>query len=134
MSAVTANIIGVTIARGADANQAGDTAPARIATFNIFFNNGATQVAGGTDTLDVDVSTVLPLWVRNSQSYTLRSCSVIQIARTSGSTEYAATLGISSNTVQLTPKTIADWSTNATIAASALEGGVPYGISVTVSS
>lgn len=92
-------------------------------------DNGATQVAGGTDTLDLVVSTACQNALRRSDTFTLRDWAVWQTGR-STSTDYAATGTVSGSTISLTPKTPADWSTNATVAASALV--VPYGIFCTV--
>lgn len=132
MAAVPAVIHSVTAVRGPDPTQAGDAAAINIRTFDILCDNGSTQVAGGTDTLDINVATVIPAWFRNGCTYTLRAHMMTQAARTTGSTEYAGTTATSSNTVQLTPKLASDYTTNATIAASALAGGVPYIVTVCV--
>ena len=126
MSAVAATVTDHVITR---VHKAGPSGAINRIVIELYGNNGATQVAGGTDTLDFDLSLVAVNGLRNGQTLTPRSCSVIQCAQSS-STEYAATLAISSTTVQLTPKTTAStWGSNATVAASALV--VPYGISVT---
>lgn len=91
----------------------------------LYVNNGATQVAGGTDTLDVVVDTLLA-GIRSGATFTLRDWAVWQGGRNSSDVEYVATGTVSSNTISLTPKTPAAWSSNATIAASALT--VPMGI------
>ena len=100
------------------------------------FDNGATQVAGGTDTLDLSVSASVDTLsglaetrMRQGLTLTIRSCQVVQPLQSS-STEYAATLAVSGSKIQLTPKTVADWSTNATIAASAAV--IPYIVHVLV--
>jgi len=99
----------------------------------LYFDNGATAVAGGTDTLDVAVNTAIRARTNSGKTYTPRSYQVIQPAQSSA-TEYAATIGTSgsgsSTVLQLTPKSRSDWSTNATIAASALVGQVPYGLAI----
>lgn len=100
------------------------------------FDNGATQVAGGTDTLDLSVSASVDTLsglaetrMRQGLTLTIRSYQVVQPLQSS-STEYAATLAVSGSKIQLTPKSAADWSTNATIAASAAV--IPYIVHVLV--
>lgn len=95
----------------------------------LYVTNAATQVAGGTDTLDVDVQTLMRAALGRSDAFTLRDWMVFQNAQSS-SVSYAATGSVAGNVISLTPKTPADWSTNATIAASALV--VPYGIAFIV--
>lgn len=83
------------------------------------FDNGATAVAGGTDTLDLAVNTAAEAEMHAGLTLTPRSWQIIQPG-IGASAEYAATISNSSGTLQLTPKTAADWSTNATIAANGL--------------
>ncbi len=93
----------------------------------IYVTNGATQVAGGTDTLDIVVQTVLRARLANLATYTVRSFCVCQTGF-DGTDEMAATISNSAGTLSLVPKTIADWSTNDTIAASTMT--IPYGVIV----
>lgn len=79
-------------------------------------DNGATQVAGGTDTLDLAVSTVAESRMRGGLTLTPRSWLIVQPVL-GASVEYAGTITNSSGTLQITPKLASDWSTNATIAA-----------------
>ena len=124
MAVVSATTLDVQIVSGP--HDAGKTPKNHVRAI-IYVTNGATQVAGGTDTLDVVVQTVLRTAFRNAKTYTLRSFAVAQTAF--GTDEYAATLADSSGTIQITPEAIADWTTNDTIPASDLTR--PYGIFVT---
>lgn len=96
----------------------GSSAAKRV-LLRFVFDNGSTQVAGGTDTLDVAVNTAAESRTRQGLTLTPRSWQLVQPLI--GAAEYAATIGTSgsgSNLVlQLTPKSSADWSTNATIVA-----------------
>lgn len=96
----------------------GSSAAKRV-LLRFVFDNGSTQVAGGTDTLDVAVNTAAESRMRQGLTLTPRSWQLVQPLI--GAAEYAATIGTSgsgSNIVlQLTPKSSADWSTNATIVA-----------------
>lgn len=129
MAAVTATIRDVVVE---DAPASTPNGAARVRA-TIYFDNAATAVAGGTDTLDVAVNTVLRAAQRQGRTYTPRTWALVQPAQSSA-TEYAATIGTSgsgsSTTLQLTPKSTSDWSTNATVAASALAGQVPFGVQV----
>jgi hypothetical protein len=123
MAAVTATVLDCRIISGP--HDAGSSAKQHIRA-ELYLTNASTQVAGGTDTLDCNVQTALQTALRNAKTYTLRDWAVCQTAF--GSAEYAATGSVSTNTISLTPKSISDWSTNATIAASNLTR--PIGISV----
>jgi hypothetical protein len=125
MSAVTATLLDCVILAGP--HDAGSTAKKHLRAV-LYVTNGATQVAGGTDTLDVNVRTALQTFFRNSVLYTLRASMVYQTAM--GTAEYAGTLSTSSNTISLNPESITNWTTDATIAASNLTR--PYGIAVIV--
>lgn len=125
MAAVTAVRVDNKILEGSyDASSVNATRRIRAI---IYVNNGATQVAGGTDTLDVNVATLLAAALDNGKTYTLRDWMVFQLAQSSAAT-FAATGSVSGSTISLTPKTPADWSTNAIITASSLL--VPFGIAV----
>lgn len=94
----------------------------------IYVTNGATQVAGGTDTLDVNVGTALAQ-LRNGATVTLRSWAVYQKGQ-DGTDAFGATGTVSSNVISLTPELESNWTTDDTIAASTMT--VPYGIFVNV--
>lgn len=122
MAVVTAALVDMKILEG---GQESVGTGARRLKVILFVNNGATQVAGGTDTLAVAVDTLLA-GIRSGATFTLRDWAVWQGGRNSSNTEYVATGTVNGSTISLTPKTPSDWSTNATIAASALV--VPMGI------
>lgn len=96
----------------------GSSADKRV-LLRFVFDNGSTQVEGGTDTLNIAVNTAAESRMRQGLTLTPRSWQLVQPLI--GAAEYAATIGTSgsgSNIVlQLTPKSSADWSTNATIVA-----------------
>lgn len=96
----------------------GSSAAKRV-LLRFVFDNGSTAVAGGTDTLDIAVSSAAESRLRQGLTLTPRSWQLVQPLL--GAAEYAATIGTSgsgsSMTLQLTPKSSSDWSTNATIAA-----------------
>lgn len=125
MSAVTATVLDARIISGP--HDAGSSAKVHVRV-ELYLTNAATQVAGGTDTLDCDVQAALRAAFRNAKTYTLRDWMVCQTPM-AGATEYGATGTVSSNTISLTPKTVAAWTSNATISASALTR--PIGIAVT---
>lgn len=136
MAAVSASNVQFVPLRGPDDFGAGDSTNLNLIRGVVYGDNGSTQVAGGTDTLDFNIATIIATatgGAHDGKSYTLRQCSLFQFARTSASTEYTGTVAVSSNTIQLTPKTN-DWSTNATVSASGLAGGVPFGIYFVASS
>lgn len=83
----------------------------------LVFDNSTTAVVGGTDTLAIDVAAAAEARQRQGFTYVVRSYQLVQPAQSS-STEYAATMTLSGTTLSLTPKTPADWSTNATLPAS----------------
>lgn len=125
MAAVSASVKDIVIEQGPVNTGPVGTIKRMIVT--IYATNGSTQVAGGTDTLDFNVTTILAQ-VRAGSTYTVRAAFIKQCAQ--GTAEYAGTLSISAPTVSLTPKAVSDWSTNATITASNLT--VPYGLTVHV--
>lgn len=129
MASVTALVQDVLVISADAAATAGST---RRALVQFALWNDGTQVAGGTDTLDCNVVTTLASRT-NLGTGTIRSYHVAQPLRNGAtSTEYAATVGISSNTLQLTPKLSTDWSTNATIPSTATLAapGAPYLLNV----
>ena len=124
MAAVTAIIAGFRIYEGdhqasAGSNQGNEFKGA------LYIHNGATQVAGGTDTLDCNLATAIQNQRRNGKTVTvitIAHVAIAECARNASGTAFDASFTISSNTVSLTPKTLADGTTNATIAASAIGG------------
>lgn len=119
MASVTANVVGFKLLDQADDAFNGETT-GRIRRAVIYYDHGGVQVAGGTDTLDLVVATVVQGEVRNGKTATMRYFAVYSNAYGSNSTGYAASVANSSGTIQLTPKAVSDYSTNATIAAATL--------------
>lgn len=132
MASVTATVQDFKVISSFENATAGTTK--RMLVQFAIWNNG-TAVAGGTDTLDIDVTTTAAAKLRNvaAASLTIRAYQIAQPFRNGAtSTEYAATIGISSTTLQLTPKASSDWSTNATIPSTATLAapGAPYLLNV----
>jgi hypothetical protein len=124
MASKTASIIDRNIQR---VHKAGPIGSANRIQMDIAFTNGNNAVTGGTDTVDIDLSVVANAALRSGETLTPRSVSVKQCAQSS-STEYAATVAISSSTLQLSPKSVSNWSTDANLTANALV--VPYIVTV----
>ena len=96
--------------------------------FVLFVDAGGTDVAGGTDTLDVDVPTLLAAHVHSGRTYTVRSFALWQTCR-NATADYAATMTNSTGVLSLTPKSVSNWSSNATITG-ATTVDQPYGVYV----
>lgn len=124
MATRTATVTAVQTLRGPDASI---DAASKCAIVEVFFNNqsGGT-VIGGTDTLRLaDVGASIAAVKRDGKTYTLRAAVLGQLAVESA-VAYAATLSLSSNQVDLTPKSTSDYSTNATLPAT--YAGNPFSI------
>lgn len=131
MAAVTARIIAVQFVRGDDDSVGAENANFKTKNYLISFDNNATQVAGGTDTLNVAVNTVIPGNNHEGKTVTLRAaCLAKPFYDAASGTSFAGTLSLSGSTVQLTPVT-SDWSSNGTIT-NTMKGDRPYQIFVTV--
>lgn len=118
MAVVPATVLDARVIRGPV--DAGTNGGLKHIVVEVTITNGATQVAGGTDTLDFNADTQLRTIFRNGKTFTLRGAPQVTQVATGASASYAATVGVSSNVISLTPKTPADWTTNATIIASGL--------------
>lgn len=129
MATRTGTVSAYEIVRGPD-TQSASGKKLRLAILYIW-NNTASTVAGGTDTLQVDVSTAtLGLaGLHNGATLTIRSVGMAQAALVS-TTEYGATVTFSSNTVSLSPVAVSDWSSNATLPANTSVTYRPYGVAV----
>lgn len=106
-------------------NASGGSSQANMMVAEIDVHNGGTQVAGGTDTLDVDLDAIIEAYLRQGKTCTVRTVgnvAIVGAARNASGTAFGATFTFSSETISITPKTT-DWSTNATIAASAIGSG-----------
>lgn len=133
MSAVTATVQNVVIERGDDDARAAAIGNLKRAT--VYIDNGGTAVAGGTDTLDCNLATVIQNSVRNGKTVTVRTVAVSQAltTQTTAGVEvtHAGYMTLSSNTISITPKSdgYLTGSTNSTITAS-LDVVRPYGVFV----
>ena len=124
MATRTATIQSVEILRGDD-DQNGTTSRTRRVVVG-FVNNTGSTVIGGTDTLRIaDVGASIADFTSDGLVYTLRAAAIYANARVA-SVSYFGTLSLSSNQVDLTPKAVSDYSTNATLPASI--GDAPYQI------
>jgi hypothetical protein len=131
MAAVTARLIAVQFYRGDDDAVGAENANFKVKNYLLSFDNGGTQVAGGTDTLNLDVGAAITGNNHEGKTVTLRAACLAKCFYDAASgTSFAATISISSNTVQLTPVT-SNWSSNGTITSS-MKGDRPYQIFVTV--
>jgi len=126
MAAVPAANIQVVIERGNDDNNG--SAIGNLKRASIYFDAGGTAVAGGTDTLDLDMEAAIEGSVRNGKTVTARTCSISQALTTAllaspyTKVTHAGfiTGAISSGSISITPKSdgYLTGSTNSTIAAS----------------
>lgn len=124
MATRTASVVSVEILRGDD-DTFGTTSRCRRVVIGLT-NGTAGTVIGGTDTLRIaDVGTSIASFTQGGLTYTLRAAAIYQNA-VSGGTAYFGTLSLSSNQVDLTPKAVSDYSTNATLPSGA--GEAPYQI------
>jgi hypothetical protein len=138
MAAVTATVLGVQLIRGNDDARTDSVALAvgNLKRAIVSITPGGTAVAGGTDTLDCDLSAAISGSTRNGLTPTVRTVALEQAitTQTSAGVEvtHAGFMTLSSNTVSITPKSTG-WvtgSTNSTIAAS-LPYVRPYAVFVT---
>lgn len=125
MSAVTAIYRDSFVVKSPYDSAAGTT---KRQAFVLMVDSGGVNVAGGTDTLDIDVPTMLAAHVHSGRTYTVRSFAIWQTYR-NATADYAATITNSTGVLSLTPVTVAAWSSNATITgATAVDA--PYGVYV----
>ena len=116
MASRTATVQAVNLVRGPDDAYGNEAAGYTVYSAEIsLWNNTSSTVAGGTDTLDCNLATAIEDARRDGKTVTIRSMAVVGAAVVGG-TSYAASHAVSTNTIQLTPKT-SDWSTNATLPA-----------------
>ena len=122
MTARAATVVGVQFLRGPDAALG---ATSKVAIVEVFFNNqSGSTVIGGTDTLDItDVGASIAAFARDGKTYVAKAATLGQLAVES-STPYYGTLAVSSGNLALTPKSVSDYTTNATLPAS--YAGNPY--------
>tara|TARA_R110000868_G_scaffold62436_1_gene188646 strand:+ start:920 stop:1327 length:408 start_codon:yes stop_codon:yes gene_type:complete len=130
MAARTATVKGIRLVRGDDSAMSAETDNTRTHYAEVSLaNDTASTVIGGTDTLDLDLSTGIQNSRRDGKTVTVRSAAVC-IPALVGSTFYTATNSLSSNTISLTPKLAADWTTNATLPANTTATNRPFTVLV----
>lgn len=126
MSSLDAAIRNVVIERGADDGSAGSIGALRLAT--IYFDADGVEVAGGADTLGVQLNTAIQNSVRDGKTVTIRSACLSKalvttlIASPYTKVTHAGFMSvIASNRVEITPKSngYLTGSTNSTIASTA---------------
>jgi hypothetical protein len=132
MASVVGDVLGLTILRGPDVNNGAENNAFKTYHGVLFVNNSvagtATQVVGGTDTLDVDCGAAIQAQTRNGKTVTVRGIPQICVPLANSVLQFAGTTTVSSNTVSITPRTNA-WNANATI--TAVTATRPYGLAVT---
>ena len=137
MATVTAVVQNVQIERGNDDARAAAIGNLKRAT--VYFDNGGVAVAGGTDTLSINLAVSIQNKVRNGKTVTVRTAAISQALTTqllaSPQTEVThagfITAAISSSTITITPKSdgYVTGDTNSTIASSATVTVVcPYAV------
>lgn len=125
MATRTASVVSVEILRGDD-DTFGTTSRCRRVVIGLTNGTAGTVNAASGDTLQIaDVGTSIASFTQDGLTYTLRAAAIYQNA-VSGGTAYFGTLSLSSNQVDLTPKAVSDYSTNATLPSGA--GEAPYQI------
>lgn len=112
MASLPATILNVVIERGADDGSVSSIGALKLAT--VYFDAGGVAVAGGTNTLGVQLATAIQNSAHNGKVVTIRSACVSKalvttlLAAPYTRTTYAAFMGVvgssTANTMELTPK------------------------------
>lgn len=119
----------VSILRGPDDQSMGGTVVMNLEVQ--VQNDTANTVAGGTDTLDIaTLGASIKSSLKSNKTFTVLAVAGSRPALVA-STEYGCTVAMSSTTLQITPKSAADWSTNATLPANTSTTYRPYSVFVT---
>lgn len=131
MASRTGTLLSVVVLEGpANAYPAETTAQLKRGVVQLW-NNTASTVIGGTDTLDLaTLGASIASNLRNGKTCTIRSVALYEPAVVAG-TSYAATCAMSSTTLQLSPTAVSDFSTNATLPANTSTTQRPYSVFVT---
>ena len=129
MASLPATILNVVIERGADDGSVSAIGALRLAT--VYCDAGGAAVAGGTDTLGVQLNTAIQNAARDGKTVTIRSACISKalvttlLASPNTKTTYAGFLSVvgavTANAVEITPKSdgYLTGSSNATIASTA---------------
>lgn len=128
MASRTGTLKSVAVLRGPDDQSPGGT---DVRNFAVQVQNDtANTVAGGTDTLDIaTLGASIKSWLGASGTFTVVGVALMRPALVA-STEYGATVAMSTTTLQITPKSASDWSTNATLPANTSTTNRPYTVFV----
>lgn len=131
MASRSGTITSIEVLRGPDAAYPAETTAALKRGVVQVWNNTASTVIGGTDTLDLaTLGTSIASWLRTGKTCTVRSVALFECAVVGG-TSYAATVAMSSTTLQISPTAVSDFSTNATLPANTSTTQRPYSVFVT---
>lgn len=129
MASLAATVLNVVIERGPDDSNVAAIGALKLAT--VYFDAGGVSIAGGTNTLGVQLATAIQNSARNGKTVTIRSAAVSKalvatdLAAPYTRTTYAAFMGVvgsvTANTMELTPKSdgYLTGSTDATIPSTA---------------
>lgn len=132
MASRTGTVKSITVVRGDDDAYAGETNGALKNFLVQVQNDTANTVIGGTDTLDVaTLGATIKSWLRTNKTINVASVALAKSAVVAG-TSYGATVAMSSTTLQITPKAVSDYSTNATLPANTSTTQRPYTVFVSV--
>lgn len=129
MASRTGTLKSVVFVRGADDQTTGGT---NVQNLEIQVQNDtANTVVGGTDTLDLaTLGASIKSYLGSNKTFTVLAVAGSRPALVA-STEYGLSAAMSSTTLQITPKSAADWSTNATLPANTSTTYRPYSVFVT---
>lgn len=120
-------MIALELLRGNDAAVRGETTGALFTGVLYLRNDTANTVIGGTDTLDVaGISAALTALRRNGKTCTVRKRALYQCA-VAGDVSYAGTVGGTTD-LTISPTSVADYTTNATLPANTTATQRPYGV------
>ncbi|NBW23702.1 MAG: hypothetical protein EBR82_88735 [Caulobacteraceae bacterium] len=121
MAVVAGTVQAVELVRGPDDAYGNEIATGQMLSASLSIWNDTSSVvnAGTPDTLDVNAATAIQNARRDGKTVTVRTAAIVQTLVV-GSTAYAGTITLSSNTVKITPQTAA-WSGTPTIPANTTE-------------
>jgi len=131
MASRTGTLLSVEVLRGPDGAYPAETTAQLKRGVVQLWNNTASTVIGGTDTLDLaTLGASIATYLRNGKTCTIRSVALYDCAVVGG-TSYAATVAMSTTTLQVSPTAVSDFSTNATLPANTSTTQRPYSVFVT---
>lgn len=131
MATRTATVVGVSLVRGPDNLIAGETVVKAYAV--LIDNQSGSSVIGGTDTLRVtSLVTSINSFVKDGKTRTVVGGGVAPYQPGVGSdgTAYGFTYSLSTAQLDLTPESITNWTTDATLPAGSMQR--PFGVVVMV--